>query len=207
MKKIKNVIFDLGAVLLDIDYNLTRSAFERLGVSHFEEMFSQKNADQLFQQLETGHIAEEDFYTSLNERTGLHLSIPQITEAWNAMLLQFRENSLTFLETLSKKYRLYLFSNTNFIHMRAFHEIYHQKDRAHPFNDYFIKAYYSCEIGFRKPDPTSFQWILNDVNIAPEETLFIDDSIQNIIAAKESGMEVVHLLEGMKIEKLDWGNF
>ncbi|MEO9210667.1 MAG: HAD family phosphatase [Ginsengibacter sp.] len=204
MKKIENVILDLGGVLLDIDYNLTRAAFEKLDVENFEEMFSQINADSLFQKLETGHISEEEFFKSLKEKAGLHLSIPQITEAWNAMLLQFRESSLAFLETLSSKYNLYLFSNTNFIHIRAFKEIYNQTTRSHSFDDYFSKTFYSCEIGYRKPNAESYQWILNDLKIQPGTTLFIDDSIQNIEAAESLGMQVVHLIPSKKIEDLDW---
>ena len=204
MKKIENVILDLGGVLLDIDYNLTRTAFEKLGVENFEEMFSQINADSLFQRLETGHISEADFFKSLNEKAGLHLSVPPIIEAWNAMLLQFRESSLEFLNTLSSKYNLYLFSNTNFIHIRAFKEIYNQTTRPRPFDDYFSKAFYSCEIGYRKPNPESYKWILNDLKIQSETTLFIDDSIQNIEAAEALGMQIVHLLPGKKIENLDW---
>src|SRR6185437_3336578 len=132
MEKIENIIFDLGGVLLDIDYNLTRSSFEKLGIVDFDTMYSQADASHLFQKLETGKISEEDFYKELNEWTGLHLSPSQIKTAWNAMLLSFRENSLQYLASLRPNYKTYLLSNTNIIHIDSFKEIYNYKKREKP---------------------------------------------------------------------------
>jgi len=202
MKNIQNIIFDLGGVLLNIDYNLTRKAFEELGVDHFDEMYSQANADQLFQKLETGNITENDFYKELNVCTGLNLSDAEIRNAWNAMLLSFRDTSLNFLDKVRGKYNLYLLSNTNFIHMKAFNEIYHQRERTKTFDEYFDKAFYSCKIGFRKPDAICYSCVINNTKIDPEKTLFIDDSPANIEGAKKSKMQTILLPEGMKIEEL-----
>lgn len=202
MKKVENIIFDLGGVILNIDYNLTRKAFENLGVTNFDEMYSQANADKLFQNLETGAISNEDFFIEMNNCTGLILSPHEIKKAWNAMLLDFRENSLQLIADIENKYKLFLFSNTNFIHLEAFTEIYHQKDRPRPFNNYFSRAYYSCEMGARKPDEASFQEILNEENIKAENTLFIDDSIQNVETAKAMGFQTVHLKPGKYLEDL-----
>ena len=130
MQKTENIIFDLGGVLLDIDYNLTRSAFEKLGVADFDEMYSQATADKLFQKLETGKISEENFYKEFNRCTGLYLSDEEINKAWNAMLLSFREHSLSYLETLKSRFKIFLLSNTNNIHLNCFYQIYHQKERS-----------------------------------------------------------------------------
>lgn len=203
MEKIKNIIFDLGGVLLDIDYNLTRTAFEKAGVAHFDDMYSQASANQLFQKLETGKITEDNFYKELNHCTGMDLSREEIRNAWNAMLLSFRENSLSAVAELRDKYRLYLLSNTNFIHMDAFHKIYHSQSREIRFDDYFNKAFYSCEIGFRKPDAICYEWVIDHLKISPAETLFIDDSAQNVEAAKSAGMQIIHLTTGQKIEELE----
>ena len=202
MKNIENIVFDLGGVILDIDYNRTRKEFEDLGVKQFDEMYSQTNANQLFQKLETGHISNDEFFKELSSVTNFGLTQQQIRSAWDAMLLEFRESSLDFLEEIKSKYNTYLFSNTNFIHMEAFCKIFHTKERAHPFNDYFDKAFYSCEIGLRKPDAKSYQWILNHLDIKADKTLFIDDSIQNVEAAKGVGMKTIHFEKGMKIEEL-----
>jgi putative hydrolase of the HAD superfamily len=202
MEKIENIIFDLGGVLLDIDYNLTRKAFENLGVANFDEMYSQANADQLFQKLETGKISEPEFYKELNNATGLHLSESEIKNAWNSMLLSFREESLEYLEHLKDRYRIYLLSNTNQIHLDSFYEIYHQKERAHSFEQCFNKAFYSFEIGLRKPDIDCYEWVLNDLQIDPQKSLFIDDSIKNIHGAKEARLQTLLLTPGKKIETL-----
>jgi len=203
MKKIQNVIFDLGGVLLDIDYNLTREAFTKLGVEHFDDMYSQSTADKLLQKLETGAISEEAFYKELNACTGLDLSPAEIRQAWNAMLLSFREKSLEFLDQIKGKYRLFLLSNTNFIHLEAFNKIYHSRPREKEFDNYFNKAFYSCRMGFRKPDDVCYACLINEVNIDPEKTLFIDDSLGNIAAAKRAKMQTIHLLSGTNIEDLE----
>ena len=202
MQKIENIIFDLGGVLLDIDYNLTRIAFEKLGVVHLDEMYSQANADQLFQKLETGDISEDNFYKEMNRATGLHLSAIEIRDAWNAMLLSFREESLTFLDQIRDRYKIFLLSNTNNIHHKSFYEIYHQKERHKSFEQYFEKAFYSFEIGLRKPEAVCYEWVLKDLQIVPEKTLFIDDSINNIEGAKIVGLQTVHLTAEKRIENL-----
>ena len=202
MKKIENIIFDLGGVLLDIDYNLTRAAFEKLGVVHFDDMYSQGSADKLFQRLETGLITDKHFYDELNNCTGLNLSPEEIKTAWNAMLLSFRERSLAFLDEIRGKYKIFLLSNTNFIHIESFQNIFNEKKREKTFDAYFDKAFYSCEIGLRKPDLECYDWVLQELSLKPESTLFIDDSAHNIEAANQSGMQTVHLTGGMTIEGL-----
>lgn len=204
MPEIKNIIFDLGGVLLDINYHLTQKAFEDLGVKDFDSMYSQASADQLFQLLETGRIQDNQFYEQLNKCAGLHLTPTQIDDAWNSLILDFREESLIFLSELGKRYRIFLFSNTNVIHMEKFHEIYFSKPRLKPFNDYFEKAFYSCEIGLRKPDLSAYQYVIDHANLTPEETCFIDDSIQNVEGAKQAGMKSIHLKKDEKIEDLVW---
>ena len=203
MEKAEAIIFDLGAVILDIDYNLTRTAFEKLGVHNFDDMYSQSGADMLFRNLEMGKIQEEDFYVELNKCTGLRLSPAEIKQAWCAMLLHFREKSLRFLDKLKPKYRLFLLSNTNHIHIPELYKIYHEKKRDKPFIDYFEKAYYSCEMGLRKPDAECYEWVLQEQKLKPGTTIFIDDSIQNVEAAKLAGMQAILLEPGKYIEDLD----
>lgn len=202
MQNIENIIFDLGGVLLDIDYNRTRNEFEKLGVTHFNEMYSQANADQLFQKLETGSIDEEEFYKELNHSSGMNLSPDEIKNAWNAMLLTFREDSLRFLDQLKNKYKIFLLSNTNKIHLEYFDEIYHQTKRPKKFEEFFDKIFYSFEIGLRKPDATCFEWVLKDLNLNPERTLFIDDSIDNINGANAVGIQTLLLSPEQRIENL-----
>lgn len=202
MQKIENIIFDLGGVLLDIDYNRTRTAFESLGITDFDAMYSQADADPLFQKLETGKISEENFYKEFNHRTGENFLPSEIKKAWNAMLLSFRENSLQYLESLRSEFKTYLLSNTNFIHINSFTEIFNHKKREKPFDDYFDKTFYSCGIGLRKPNIDIYEWVLNNLNADAGKTLFIDDSWQNIEGAKKAGLHTILLKPGEKIENL-----
>jgi epoxide hydrolase-like predicted phosphatase len=203
MQKIEAIVFDLGGVILNIDYNLTRTAFENAGVPNFDEMYSQTDADDLFRNLETGKISEDFFYTEINKRTGLGLSTTEIQQAWNAMLLTFREKSLQFLQVLKPKYKLFLLSNTNHIHLKEFNKIYLEKEREFSFETFFDKAYYSCEIGLRKPNAESYDLVLKENKLVPGNTLFVDDSIQNVEAAGLLGMHTVLLQPGKYIEDLD----
>ncbi len=202
MQKTEAIIFDLGGVILNIDYNLTRTAFEKLGIQNFDEMYSQSGADKLFQKLETGHITEQNFYVEINKRTGVQLSSKEINTAWNSMLLNFREESLRFLDKLKSKYRLFLLSNTNHIHLKKFTKIYNEVKREKPFINFFETAYFSCEIGLRKPDKECYDWVLKQEDLIPGNTIFIDDSHQNVEAAKLSGMQGILLEQGSYIENL-----
>ena len=203
MKNTEAIIFDLGGVILNIDYNLTMKAFEDAGVKNFNEMYSQSDADDLFSKLETGQVVEEDFYKEINNRTGLNLPASKIEKAWNTMLLTFREKSLEFLDILATKYRLFLLSNTNHIHLKAINEIYNEKIRTKPFAAYFEKIYYSCEAGMRKPDVAFFEHLLKENKLTAGKTIFIDDSVKNIEAAGLAGIQTILLEPGRFIENLD----
>jgi HAD superfamily hydrolase (TIGR01509 family) len=202
MATIKNIIFDLGGVLLNIGYNNTSIAFKNLGIENFDEMFSQFKSDALFEKLETGNISEDDFYKAIKQVSPVPLTDKEINTAWDAMLLDFRIDSLNFLETLSSKYNLYLLSNTNAIHHRAFAITYQIETGKISLDDYFIKAYYSHIVGLRKPNADIYEFVLADGNMNAAETLFIDDSINNIETANKLGLKTHHLLSEERIENL-----
>jgi len=202
MAAIKNIIFDLGGVLLNIDYKKTEKAFSDLGVVNFKDMYAQFTADKLFESLETGHINEGNFYEFMTERGVRTLEIKEVQNAWNAMLLDFRMESLYFLETLADKYKLYLLSNTNAIHKAAFDTLFTAQTGIPEIEKYFTKTYYSHLIGLRKPHPEIYDFILNDAGIIAGETLFIDDSINNIESAAQTGIHTHLLKPGEKIEDL-----
>lgn len=194
MQPVKNILFDLGGVFMNIDFLLTEKAFVELGVHRFPEMFNQHHSNDLFEQLETGKISPDAFYKAFREEAGIDLTDQQIQTAWNALLLDFPPERLDWLGQMAGKYRVYLFSNTNQIHYNAFMDILRIENNCTGFNDFFLKAYYSHEIGLRKPYPASFQKILELENLAAAETLFIDDTFKNIQGAREAGLQVHHLV-------------
>lgn len=202
MKEIKNIIVDLGGVLLNIDYHKTADAFKKLGAQQFDELYSQVTANHLFEALETGEISEDNFYQSMHTYCSPHTTTQQMQDAWNAILLDFRQDSLAELERLKEKYNLYLLSNTNSIHLTAFNQKLLEYNGKASLDAYFIKSYYSHTIRMRKPYPATYQWVLADANLIADETLFIDDSINNIKGAQEAGIRTHLLLPGERIEDL-----
>ena len=205
MSELKNIIFDLGGVLLNIDYQKTKISFEELGFNHFDQMYSQYSADMLFSDLETGKVTNDHFLAYLVKAADGKINGEQIAAAWNAMLLDFRIPSLHFLEELAKKYKLYLLSNTNAIHLAAFNETFKRETGKPSLDAYFTKAYYSNNVGLRKPNEDIFEFVLKDEGIKADETLFIDDSYNNIETAKKMGFQTHLLQPEEKIENLVYG--
>ena len=200
MSQIKNILFDLGGVLLDIDYNLTTQAFHQLGFPHFEEMYSQYNANLLFEKLETGHVSEETFYAAMQAIPKQQPSLEEIKNAWNAMLLHWRVDSLNFLRGLSPQYNLYLLSNTNIIHKRAFEKLLEEETGLKRLDNLFTKAFYSHLVGLRKPEKEVFEFVAENAGILPSETLFVEDSYNNLDVAKGLGFHGLLLKPGQRIE-------
>lgn len=193
MQGIKHIIFDLGGVILNIDYRLTEKAFTDLGVKNFSALYSQFNANPLFEDLETGRVENDAFVQAMKPHLPETATAEAIIAAWNAMLLDFPVARLQLLQQLRQHYDLYLLSNTNAIHLAAFNAIL-EKSRGIPSLDvFFDKSYYSHQIGYRKPEREAYQVILDENGLKPEQTLFIDDTLPNVEAAQALGIQAIHL--------------
>lgn len=190
----KNIIFDLGGVILDIDYQRTIDAFQNLGFVDFDAHYTQAKQDGVFDEFEEGRISADNFVDSLKKHLPNTISNEQIIGAWNAMLLDWSLEKINFIKSLKSKYNLFLFSNTNAIH-KAYFEGSLQKQLSMPsLDELFNRAYYSHEFGKRKPHPESFQAILDENQLVANETLFIDDSYQHIEGAQQIGLNTIHLV-------------
>lgn len=180
---IKNLIFDLGAVVLDLDQDKTIRAFKRLGADLDEINFNSN----LFTDFEIGKIDAEVFVQTLYTHLKGEAEKSKIIEAWNAMLLGLPTHRLDLLAQLKKKYRIFLLSNTNSIHIDAvFAE--HGKE---VFYSLFEKVYLSHEIGHRKPHVACYKFVLEDAGIKGSETVFIDDNKGNLRGAEEAGINTI----------------
>lgn len=197
---IKHIIFDLGGVLLNIDYQLTEKAFSDLGVKDFNNIYTQLNQSKIFDEFETGKITEGEFIEALKSKCNNGVSNEQIIAAWNAMLLDLPLRRLQILQQLRIHFDLILLSNTNSIHEQAFNAII---SNAHHvlLPTFFDRVYYSHRVGLRKPDTALFQQVLDDCGFQPAATFFIDDSPQHIEGAKKLGIQTIHLTKEMTIEK------
>ena len=196
---IKNIIFDFGGVILNIDYRLTEKAFAKLGLTDFDKIYSQAAQKELFDVFEKGLISPADFRREIKRFIHKEASDLQIDEAWNAMLLDLPEERVQLLDRLKKTHRLFLLSNTNEIHFAAFSSYMKKKFKRDIFSEIFERAYLSYKVKMRKPDPEIFEFVLNDNKLKKEETLFIDDSIQHIEAAKKAGLNTIFLEKGKTI--------
>lgn len=199
--EIKNIIFDLGGVILNIDYNRTIESFKSLGIPGFEMLFTQAKQENLFDKYETGEINSSDFLKGLKHKMPNEITEEHIKTAWNAMLLDLPSQRLDLLERLKAKYNTALLSNTNEIHLDAFHQIIKKENSIEALTPFFQKVYYSCRMGLRKPDPAIFTFVCNEQGYNPENTLFIDDSIQHVEGARKAGLKALHL-DGFSINDL-----
>lgn len=202
--QIKNVIFDLGGVLLNIDYNRTKDAFAALGFLKFEEMYNQYHSDGLFTQLETGHVKPAEFYRQMLLHAPQGVTANDIENAWNAMLLNFRTPTLAFIASLQATKKVYLLSNTNAIHEAAFLKIIAEDTGVQDFDACFTRAWYSHKIGLRKPHVATYQYVLKDAGIEAGETIFIDDSYNNIEGAVAAGLQTHLLLPNEQIQDVNY---
>lgn len=190
---IKNIIFDFGGVIYDIDHEKTKNAFVNLGISNFDELYGHTIQTGLFEDFEIGLISPSEFRESIRKHIPNSTSDEEIDIAWNALLTGFKFERFDMLEKTRQHYRLFLLSNTNQIHYQQFIAELKQQNRYDLFNQLFEKLYFSHQIGIRKPDAKIFNYVLSDNQIIPEETVFIDDYDLNISAAKNIGLKGVSL--------------
>lgn len=188
MTSIKNILFDLGGVLFHIDYNKTIKKFNSLGIKNFHKHYSQQEQNELFDRLEVGKISLKEFIKRMRVIIPNH-SEKEIISAWNAMLIGIPKENIDLLKNISKRYRLYLLSNTNMIHIDYINKYLFKNYQLKSLNPLFSKVYLSHEIGMRKPDISTFEWVIKDANISAKETLFIEDSIQHIKSAQKVGIQ------------------
>jgi|TARA_B110000495_G_C22999888_1_gene589906 HAD superfamily hydrolase (TIGR01549 family) len=198
---VKNIIFDLGGVILNIDYGQTANAFKKIGVTNFDEIYSQAKQGQVFDKLETGKLSIEEFSNYMKEFVPSLKSI-DIDKAWNAMLLDLPVQRIDLLKELKKGYRLFLLSNTNEIHIKAFRKMIKSSYGEYILDDIFEQQYYSSEIGMRKPNVDCFQYVLDQNGLEPSETLFIDDSMQHVEGARKLKIKAYHLKQEEDITTL-----
>lgn len=204
MQEVKNIIFDLGGVILNIDNKLTEAAFIKLGVKDFHEIFGHGHAASFVRDYEIGKITDEQFVNELKKLVEPSVSENEILSAWNIMLLDFPPERIRLLHDLKKHYRLFLFSNTNALHVIELKKRYRAAFNNNELDDHFEKAYYSQILGMRKPDIEPFLKIIKENNLQPQETLFVDDALINVEGANAAGLKGYYLEPGKTILDIDF---
>ena len=194
MKKIDALLFDLGGVLIDVDYHKTIDAFAQLGVQNPSNLYNQFGQNQLFDQYEKGEVSSKFFLEKLKTLTKIDTIESDIVIAWNAMIGDFPTKKLDFIAELSQHNPCFLLSNTNEIHLKKAIENL-QKTAFKNIDDLFIKCYYSHIIGKRKPEVETFKWVVNQMGLEANKVLFIDYSPQHIEGARKAGLQVIYYKE------------
>ncbi len=202
---IRNIVFDLGGVLIDLDTTGCSEAFSNLGFNMPDDLVKRFHGEDIFNLYETGSISTNDFLHKLADESAMEVTHEQLSSAWNSMLGPLRISSLDFLKTLKQQYHLYLLSNTN-----ELHEVSVKRKLLDaglpPIDSMFIKPYFSHKIHLRKPGREIFEYVVSNAGILPEETLFIDDTALNLPNAAEVGIRTYLLTAGSRIENLDYQN-
>jgi HAD superfamily hydrolase (TIGR01509 family) len=199
---IKNIIFDLGGVLLNLDFAGSRNAFIQLGIPQIDDLFSNTNEDSFWKLYEIGRLTDEEFLAEARKLAIDGTTEQDIIRAWNSMLLDFPRERVELLEKLRERYRLFLFSNTNSIHLQSFQESFREVYNR-DLDSLFEKAWYSHLINRRKPNVEAFHYIIEEAGLHAPETLFIDDSPANVEGARRAGLHAHHLAPGTSILHLD----
>ena len=203
MKKsrISNIIFDFGGVIIDISHQRLEETFRSHGVENFDLLFSQAMQIDLFQMFEKGELTPDQFRKEVRNLTNLLVPDNILDMLWNQIIGEYPPHRIELLQRIKSNYHLFLFSNTNIIH----YDFYIQKFKQEfgfDFHSLFCNTYWSYKMGKRKPDLAPFSEIIFNEGLVPEETMFVDDSIQNILAAKQLGLKTIHLKNGLDITDL-----
>lgn len=188
MSEIKNIVFDLGGVIINLDIPRTISEFNKISIKPFESIYTQLQQSPIFDLFDKGQISESDFFLQLKDHLKEVVTDTQMKEAWNAMLLDFPIHRLQLLSALKSNYRIFLLSNTNETHITQLESDLYKEHGYKNLEPFFEKVYYSCRIGMRKPDSEIFEFVLNQNNLNAHETIFIDDSPQHIAGAIKTGI-------------------
>lgn len=184
----KNIVFDLGAVIINIDFQKTFEAFANLANTDVIEVLGKFETQNILHRYETGEVDDKGFRNLIRQELGSHLSDEQIDKAWNALLLDIPKERIDLILRLKNKYRIFILSNTNAIHIREVNNILHNTTGIENLDNIFEKVYYSHEVALRKPDSAIYEYVLKDKNLKASETIFLDDNLDNIKASERAGI-------------------
>jgi glucose-1-phosphatase len=199
---IKNIIFDLGGVIINLDIPRTIAEFNRISAVPFQELFTAAQQIDIFNKFDKGQISDFDFFTALRKELRYQGADESLLAAWNAMLLDVPARRLDLLVKLKLEYKTFLLSNTNETHIEAFERDLYLQHGIRNFEDYFEEVFYSCRLGMRKPDAEIFEMVLRKHGLRAEETVFIDDSEQHVRGAGACGIKSYLLPPKMEVEDL-----
>jgi len=202
LSEITTIIFDLGMVVVELDPKATENAFKNLMGDQYNNLMTELNHQKFFEQYETGKITTEEFIHRLGTKIGGPAIDQKIIHAWNAMLGEIPEKRFQILKWAKKNYRTFCLSNTNELHINHLYNYLKTEKSIEGLEYYFEKVYLSHQIGMRKPELEIFQFLIDQHQLNPKKTLFIDDTLGHLEGAKKLGIKTFHLHEDTSMEEL-----
>jgi HAD superfamily hydrolase (TIGR01509 family) len=192
----KNIIFDFGAVIINIDIPKAYRAFSDLSGIPAETVKQLFEAQGAYADFESGKMSNDGFRALLRQELNISSSDEQLDDAWNAMLLDIPLERIEKLKDLKTRYNIYLLSNTNAIHKKKIQEMFLEQFGIEDFTNLFHKKYLSYEIGLLKPHPSIYEHVLQDLGLNKKETIFLDDNADNVKSALSIGLPTIQVLPG-----------
>lgn len=193
------IIFDLGGVIVNIDYHDTVLAFHDLGFTGFDQHFSFHQQMDVFDQYEMGLISSAEFRSRLNRQFNRSLPDAEFDRAWYTMVKDIPPYRIDLIRKVKSRYQTFLLSNTNESHIRLFNEYVHSSFGLKDLSDLFHKMYYSYEVHLRKPDVAIYRNVLEENGLDPQKTLFMDDNPANVAGSRLAGIPTIHMTGGLEL--------
>ena len=205
MSDIDCIVFDLGGVIVNLDYGLTIKALSALAGHNISQQYSQQSQADVFSKFEVGAITAAEFRQGLAQLLGFEASDDAIDHAWSALILDFPPERVELIRRIGQQKRIFLLSNINELHLatsdRKFAEA--MGTSIGTLADQFERAYYSHLVRDRKPNASIFQRVINENKLDPSKTLFLDDTAHNLAAAQQLGLQTIHITPNHSIERLN----
>ncbi len=200
---LKNILFDLGGVILDLNVSGTLEGFLNLGFPKELLNYPENFYTDVYFNYETGRVSTAEFRDSIRKLSGINFTDQDFDDAWCAMLFRVPRKRTELLRSLSKDYQLFILSNTSELHIEHFSRMFYDA-AGFSLDEVFTRCFYSHEIKLHKPDPAAFNFVLKEASILAGETLFLDDNIHNVKAARELGFNVIHITENLRMEDVGY---
>ena len=193
LKDTETIIFDLGEVIIDLDSKRVIDQFQKYSDKSAEDIIRLISKSQDLIDYEVGKMTDVEFCQVVNELLSIELSQASFEAIWNSFLGIIKLDKLHLMLALKEKFNVLILSNTNAIHQSAFDRRVGEHIPSKTMADMVHTAYYSHELGLRKPDPHIYQKVIDLQNLNPAKTIFFDDRLENITAAQASGIQAIQV--------------
>lgn len=191
LEGVKNIVFDLGDVVINISPERCFDAFAKLFSMQREQVVLEFDKLQVFEKYESGKISDVEFLSLIRTISIGQVSDEEIIHAWQQILLDIPKERIDLIQELASDHKIYVLSNTSHYHMIEVNAILERVSGVTTIDELVEKTYYSYEMGLRKPDPEIYSTLLRDSNLTPNETLFLDDNRNNVEAAIDLGIRAI----------------